>query len=199
MSCLLRRKLSNYLLDNGITLNNYRDSHNWKENKSIMKSTSIITILELEANAYPFLEDFLFEAIYVPEGSPPLNKSIIFQPDLYCYIKDFGRKHDLGFIIEANKKPVGAIWTRLFSEEQKGYGFIDNETPELSMAINTDFRNQGLGTQLLEKMILKLQELSYKKVSLSVDKRNFASQLYLKFEFQKHQMDGNTVVMVKVL
>jgi GNAT superfamily N-acetyltransferase len=156
-------------------------------------------VRELKENAYPFLEDFLFEAIYVPEGSPPLDKSIIFQPDLYCYVKDFGQQHDLGFIVESDNKPVGAIWTRLFSDEQKGYGFVDNETPELSMAINPDFRNKGFGTQLLEKMLSKLQESGYKKVSLSVDKRNFAYQLYLKFGFQEHQMDGNTVVMVKVL
>ena len=158
-----------------------------------------LTIKEIVIYTYPFLEQFLYEAIYVHEGSTFPDKSIIFQPNLYCYIKDFGRKHDLGFIIETDEKPVGAIWTRLFAEEQKGYGFVDNETPELSMAINPDFRNQGFGTQLLEKMFLKLQDSRYKKVSLSVDKRNFAYQLYLKFGFQEHQMDGNTVVMVKVL
>ncbi len=67
------------------------------------------------------------------------------------------------------------------------------------MAINHDFRNQGFGTQLLEKMFLKLQESGYKKVSLSVDKRNFAFQLYQKLGFQEHQIEGNTVVMVKML
>jgi [ribosomal protein S18]-alanine N-acetyltransferase len=158
-----------------------------------------LNIHKLQEYDYPFLEDFLFEAIYIPDGSPPLDKSIIFQPELYCYVKDFGQEHDLGFIIESDDKPVGAVWTRLFSEQQKGYGYVDNETPELSMAINPDFRNQGFGTQLLEKMLLKLQESGYKKVSLSVDKRNFAYQLYLKFGFQEHQIDGNTVVMAKVL
>jgi GNAT superfamily N-acetyltransferase len=172
---------------------------NYNDDESIMKTTLIITILELEASVHSFLEGFLFEAIYIPDGSPPLDKSIIFQPDLYCYVKDFGREHDLGFIIESDNKPVGAIWTRLFSNKQKGYGFVDNETPELSMAINPDFRNQGFGTQLLEKMLLKLQESGYKKVSLSVDKRNFAYQLYQKLGFQEHQIEGNTVVMVKVL
>jgi ribosomal protein S18 acetylase RimI-like enzyme len=156
-------------------------------------------IRKLEAPTYPFLEDFLFEAIYIPEGSPPLDKSIIFQPELYNYVKDFGQENDLGFIIESDNKPVGAIWTRLFSDEQKGYGFVDNETPELSMAINANFRNQGFGRQLLEKMFLKLQESGYKKVSLSVDRRNFAYQLYQKVGFQEHQIEGNTVVMIKDL
>jgi ribosomal protein S18 acetylase RimI-like enzyme len=156
-------------------------------------------IRELQMEDYPFLEDFLYEAIYVHEGDEIPDKSIIFYPELYSYIKDFGREHDLGFIIEANHKPVGAIWTRLFSEEQRGYGFVDIETPELSMAINPDFRNQGFGRQLLEKMFSKLQDSGYKQVSLSVDKRNFAYQLYQKMGFQEHQIEGNTVVMVKDL
>jgi ribosomal protein S18 acetylase RimI-like enzyme len=156
-------------------------------------------IRELRVDDYPFLEDFLYEAIYVHEGDAIPDKTIIFYPELYSYIKDFGREHDLGFIIKANHKPVGAIWTRLFSAEQSGYGFVDIETPELSMAINTDFRNQGFGRQLLEKMFFKLQDSGYKQVSLSVDKRNFAYQLYQKMGFQEHQIEGNTVVMVKDL
>lgn len=164
-----------------------------------MRITTITPFRKIEVTDFPFLEHFLYEAIYIHEGDSIPDKSIIFYPELYCYIKDFGQKHDLGFIIESDNKPVGAIWTRLFSEEQRGYGFVDNETPELSMAINSDFRNQGFGRQLLEKMFSKLQESGYKQVSLSVDKRNFAYQLYLKFGFQEHQMDGNTVVMVKVL
>ncbi len=176
----------------------------WKSDLKIEIDTELYKpktpyIRELEVYDYPFLEDFLFEAIYVPEGSPPLDKSIIFYPELYSYVKDFGQKHDLGFIIESDRKPVGAIWMRLFSEEQKGYGFVDNETPELSMAINADFRNQGFGKKLLEKMFLKLQESGYKQVSLSVDKRNFAYQLYLKCGFEERQIEGNTVVMIKIL
>jgi ribosomal protein S18 acetylase RimI-like enzyme len=164
-----------------------------------MSITATISVREIKANNYPYLEDFLFEAIYIHEGDSIPDKSIIFYPELYCYVKDFGQKHDLGFIIECDNKPVGAIWTRLFSEEQRGYGFVDNETPELSMAINSDFRNQGFGRQLLERMFLKLQELGYEQVSLSVDKRNFAYKLYQKMGFQEHQIEGNTVVMVKVL
>jgi ribosomal protein S18 acetylase RimI-like enzyme len=156
-------------------------------------------IRELQVDDYPFLEDFLYEAIYVHEGDAIPDKTIIFYPELYSYVKDFGREHDLGFIIEANNKPVGAIWTRLFSAEQRGYGFVDCETPELSMAINSDFRNQGFGRQLLEKMFSKLKESGYKQVSLSVDKRNFAYQLYKKMGFQEYQIEGNTVVMIKDL
>jgi ribosomal protein S18 acetylase RimI-like enzyme len=146
----------------------------------------------------PFLEEMLFQAIFVPEGSPKLDKTIIFEPFLHHYIKDFGQKNDFALVAENGGKLVGAIWIRLFSEVQKGYGFVDTDTPELSMAIDSDFRNQGIGSQLLTEMLDKMKNLSYKQVSLSVDTRNFAYQLYLKFGFQVLEMSGHTAVMVKV-
>jgi ribosomal protein S18 acetylase RimI-like enzyme len=145
----------------------------------------------------PFLEDMLYQAVFVPEGSPKLDKTIIFEPFLHHYIKGFGQKNDFALVAENGGKLVGAIWIRLFSEAQKGYGFVDANTPELSMAIDSDFRNQGIGSQLLTEMLDKMKNLSYKQVSLSVDTRNFAYNMYLKFGFQMHEMTEHTAVMVK--
>jgi ribosomal protein S18 acetylase RimI-like enzyme len=114
-----------------------------------------------------FLEEMLFQAIFIPEGNPQLDKTIIFEPTLYHYIKDFGRKHDLALVAENEGELVGAIWIRLFSEAQKGYGFVDADTPELSMEIDPDFRNQGIGSQLLLEMLEKINNLNFKQVSLS--------------------------------
>lgn len=118
--------------------------------------------------------------------------------NLHHYIKDFGQKNDFALVAENKDKLVGAIWIRLFSEAQIGYGFVDADTPEISMAIDSNFRNQGIGSQLLTEMLEKMKHLSYKQVSLSVDTRNFAYQLYLKFAFQVREMSGHTAVMVKI-
>jgi GNAT superfamily N-acetyltransferase len=155
-------------------------------------------IREMAIEETSFLEEMLFQAIFIPEGSPKLDKTIIFQPFLYHYIQDFGKKQDLALVAENEGKLVGAIWIRLFSEAQKGYGFVDADTPELSMAIGPDFRNQGIGSQLLLEMLKKMPDLGYKQVSLSVDTRNFAYQLYLKFGFYVLKMSGHTAVMVKI-
>jgi [ribosomal protein S18]-alanine N-acetyltransferase len=155
-------------------------------------------IREIKVAEIYFLEEMLFQAIFIPEGNPALDKKIIFEPFLHHYIKDFGQKNDFALVTESEGKLVGAIWIRLFSEAQKGYGFVDADTPEVSMAIEPDFRNQGIGSQLLGEMLEKMQTLNYKQVSLSVDTRNFAYQLYLKFGFQVHEMSGHTAVMVKV-
>ena len=50
---------------------------------------NIRTILESEES---LLQDFLYEAVFVPEGVPAQPKSIINQPELQVYTADFGKK-----------------------------------------------------------------------------------------------------------
>ena len=40
------------------------------------------------------LQDFLYQAVFVPEGVPAPPKSIISQPELQIYITGFGTKKD---------------------------------------------------------------------------------------------------------
>lgn len=154
-----------------------------------------MTIRSIKKKEIPFLEDMLYQAIFIPEGAPQLDKNVIFIPELYPYIKDFGKKTDIGLVAEVEGKLVGAIWTRVF----KGYGFFDETTPELSMAISPNFRNKGIGSKLLIAILSKLKNLGYHQVSLSVDNRNFAYQLYQKMGFKDIEIHGYSVLMVKVL
>lgn len=60
------------------------------------------------------LENFLYEAIFVPEGMLPPPKSIIKEPELQIYVKDFGKnKDDIGLFAEVEEKAVGAVWVRI--------------------------------------------------------------------------------------
>jgi ribosomal protein S18 acetylase RimI-like enzyme len=152
-----------------------------------------IKIRGIKKQEFPFLEDMLYQAIFIPEGATKFDKNIIFTLELYPYIKDFGQKNDIGLVAEMDGQLVGAIWTRLF----KGYGFIDEATPELSMAIDTDFRGKRIGSKLLDAMFICLQKKGYKQVSLSVDKRNFAYKLYQNCGFQDFEVKENSVLMVK--
>jgi GNAT superfamily N-acetyltransferase len=153
-----------------------------------------LIIRAIKTHEIPFLEQMLYNAIFIPEDTIKPDRNIIFTPELYPYISDFGKENDIGLIAEIDGKLIGAIWTRFF----KGYGFIDEKTPELSMAIDIDFRHKGIGSKLLDSMLLELQKLNYQQVSLSVDKRNFAYKLYQKRGFQDHKVLGNSVLMLKV-
>ncbi len=158
-----------------------------------------LKIREMTPSETPFLEEMLFQAIFTPEGKTPPEKSLIFEPFLYHYIDDFGKKKDIALVAEMDNKLIGAIWLRLFTEAKKGYGFVDTHTPELSMAVDFPHRNSGIGAILLKEMLEKSKKKGYKQVSLSVDKRNFAYQLYLKFGFEAHQIEGHTATMLNIL
>ena len=63
------------------------------------------------------LEDFLYEAIYVPEGESAPPRSIINQPELQVYISDFGKeKDDIGMVAEADGQLIGAVWVRIMND-----------------------------------------------------------------------------------
>lgn len=85
------------------------------------------TIRELSSNEYKILEDFLYEAIFLPEGVDSPSRDIIKQPELQLYISEFGKEDDNAFVAEIDGKVVGAVWTRIMND----YGHIDDRTPFL--------------------------------------------------------------------
>lgn len=127
------------------------------------------------------LEDFLYEAIYVPEGEPAPPRSIINQPELQVYISDFGKeKDDIGMVAEADGQIIGAVWVRVMND----YGHIDNNTPSFAISVYKDYRGLGTGTDLMKEMLRVLKARGYKQASLSVQKANYAVRMYQKVGFQ---------------
>ena len=138
----------------------------------------IRTISEKEAS---LLEDFLYEAIFVPEGVPAPPKSIINQPELKLYIDGFGnKKDDIGLVTEIDKKAVGAVWVRIMDD----YGHVDHDTPSFAISLRKDYRGLGIGTALMKEMLRILKGRGYKQASLSVQKANYAVKMYLKTGFE---------------
>ncbi len=127
------------------------------------------------------LEDFLYEAIYVPEGESAPPRSIINQPELQVYISDFGKeKDDIGMVAEADGQIIGAVWVRVMND----YGHIDNNTPSFAISVYKDYRGLGTGTDLMKEMLCVLKARGYKQASLSVQKANYAVRMYQKVGFQ---------------
>jgi [ribosomal protein S18]-alanine N-acetyltransferase len=139
---------------------------------------------KIQESDYPFLREMLYEAIYIPEGEKPLPNSTIDTPELSKYIDNWGRFGDIGLLALIDNKPAGAIWSRLYSEDRKGYGYIDDVTPELSMAVSDGFRYHGIGTKLLIMFFDLAKKHEFKALSLSVDKRNRACNLYKRLGFE---------------
>jgi len=146
---------------------------------------SDIVIRQIRACEFERLEDMLYEAIYQPNEQTPIPRSVLKVPEVYVYIKDFGKlKDDYCFVAELSEKIVGAVWVRILSGKPKGYGNIDDKTPEFAISLFKAYRNQGIGTQLMSKMIDHLRENGYAQTSLSVQKENYAVKLYKKLGFE---------------
>lgn len=141
------------------------------------------TIRKLEPEEIGVLRDIFYHAIFMPEDADPLPMSIVDHPDLVKYHQDWGREGDIAMVAESEGEIVGAAWCRLWTDVEKGYGYVADDIPELSMAVIPDYRSMGAGTQLLEELFRAAKEAGYKALSISVEKRNRAVQLYQRLGF----------------
>ncbi len=118
--------------------------------------------------------------------------SIVDDESLQIYIRDFGKlPDDRCLVAELNGKVVGAIWSRIVND----YGHIDDHTPSIAISLYKEYRNQGIGTELLKQMLGLLKADGYKSVSLSVQKANYAMKMYQKAGFQVISEDAEEAIM----
>jgi ribosomal protein S18 acetylase RimI-like enzyme len=147
-----------------------------------------------------FLEDMLYQSLYVPEGHEPFPKDIIHRPELAKYVEQWGKTGDIAFIAVDSKKDslIGAIWLRLLEGSQKGYGYVNDETPEVGVAVLPEYRGQGIGTQLFEGLF-EAASVLYNAISLSVSKGNPAQKLYESLGFEVFAEDETAITMLKFI
>ena len=78
-----------------------------------MKNVSY-RIRKLRQKEIHILDDFLYEAIFIPEGTKAPPKEIIKEPELQVYVADFGeKKDDICYVAEISGKIAGAVWCRI--------------------------------------------------------------------------------------
>lgn len=149
-------------------------------------------IREIKESEYQVLTDFLYEAIFIPEGMEKPPKSVIDKPELKVYITDFGKEDDWCLVAEAQEKIVGAVWVRIMDD----YGHIDNETPSFAISLYEEYRHMGIGTALMKAMLQFLKGKGYKQTSLSVQKANYAVNMYRKVGFEVIDENEEEYIMV---
>ena len=126
-----------------------------------------MNIREIQPNEYPLLDNFLYDAIFIPEGIAPPPIDIIQLPELQHYILNFGTQKD-----------------------------DFEQTPSLSISVKKEYRKKGIGTTLMKQMLFYLQQKGYHQVSLSVQKANYACKMYLKLGFEIVKINQEDYIMV---
>lgn len=150
-------------------------------------------IRKIKEDEYGLLNDFLYEAIFIPEGASAPPKSIIDLPELQVYVAEFGkRKDDLGFAAFADGKAVGAVWVRVMED----YGHLEDGVPSFAISLYREYRGRGIGTALMKKMLWELKQRGYPKASLAVQKANYAVKMYQNVGFEIVEEKEEEYIMV---
>ena len=154
-----------------------------------------MSIREMEKSDYHILEEFIYWAIFVPPDSELPKRDIIYNPDVFIYIENFGQDDDCGVVADVGGKVIGVALTRIIP----AYGHIDDETPELAIAVLPEYRNQGIGIKLMEKLFELLTGRGYTQTSLAVQKENPAVNFYLRLGYDIISESSEEYLMVKKL
>jgi GNAT superfamily N-acetyltransferase len=115
------------------------------------------------------------------------------------YVDNWGREGDVAVIAHETGNRVGAAWFRLFRQDEPGYGFLDERTPELSIAVVPSRRRHGVGQELLDALLEQARAAGHEQVSLSVEKDSPAVSFYERNGFTGGGESDGGLVMVRRL
>lgn len=152
-----------------------------------------INIRMINDNEYKVLDDFLYEAIFIPEGVALPPRDIINTLELQVYVQGFGKQEgDICFVAELDSKVIGAVWVRIMDD----YGHMEDGVPSFAISLYKEYRGLGIGTKMMEQMLVELKCRGYKRTSLSVQKANYAVLMYKNVGFKIVDENDEEYIMV---
>ena len=145
-------------------------------------------IRDLRDEDLGFLREMLYEALdWRPGVDLPPIEWVLEHPQVAPFHEGWGRAGDAGLVADEDDRLVGVAWYRFFTCEKHGEGFVDEETPELAIAVVDGFRGRGIGRALMEALHARAREAEIRRLSLSVDADNPARRLYLRLGYVDYE------------
>ncbi len=147
-----------------------------------------------------FLADMVVEAANWRAGSTRPRPTVLSDPVYRNYIAGWQRPADHGVVaVDHDGRAVGAAWYRLFSPEASVHGFVASGVPELIIGVRPLWRSQGVGRSLLRALTDGARANGYARLTLSVERDNFAGALYRSEGFAVVGSRGDRETMVRSL
>jgi GNAT superfamily N-acetyltransferase len=132
----------------------------------------------------PFLREMLCAALdWQPGRKLPPRELVLEHPQVVVFHEEWGRDGDAGVVAEEDGEPVGTAWWRFFTADRHGEGFVDEDTPELAIAVVDGHRGRGIGGALMEALHEHGRRAGIARVSLSVEPENPAKRLYARLGY----------------
>ena len=156
-----------------------------------------VFIRAARADDVDFLTDMLIES-FNWTGEHHLERSqVMGNPDVAHYVDGWPRSGDVGVVaLDDEGKRIGAAWVRLLAADDPGFGYVDPDTPEVTVAIDPAHRGKGVGRAMLEALLDAAAAHGYRRVSLSVEDGNPAARLVHDLGFEDvRDADGSTTMV----
>jgi ribosomal protein S18 acetylase RimI-like enzyme len=115
------------------------------------------------------------------------------------YVDGWGRPGDVAVVAAEGANRVGAAWFRRFGAAAPGYGFVDEATPELTIAVVPSRRRHGVGQELLDALLGRARAEGVGALSLSVQKDSAAVAFYERNGFERVGERDGALTMVRRL
>lgn len=141
----------------------------------------------------------LYEAVYW-RASPmkPTFDDALADPDFTRSLADWRtRQGDTAVIATIEAMPAGAAWYRFWTDDNHIRGYINATIPVLVIGVHGDYRHQGIGTAMLERLIDYASVQRIQHMSLAVSKDNHAINLYRQQDFTEYADRGDTLIMIR--
>jgi ribosomal protein S18 acetylase RimI-like enzyme len=129
-------------------------------------------------------------------GALPPFELVVAHPQVKIFHEGWGRAGDTALVAEDGGRLVGLVWYRFFDEAEHGEGFVDDDAPELAIAVDEGFRGQGIGAALMGAMHERARRDGVSRISLSVDRDNPAKRLYVRLGYLDFEPDDDLGRMV---
>lgn len=147
-----------------------------------------------------FLADMVVEAANWRQGAARPRHEIIGGPEYGRYLSGWMRPGDAGVVaLDAQDTPVGAAWFRMLPRTEPGFGYIGTGVPELVIGVRPIWRAHGVGRTLLRDLCTLARGQGFGRISLSVERGNFARTLYRSEGFAVTEAGNGRDTMVKRL
>lgn len=152
----------------------------------------------LTEDDHEFQQAMLMEAAFWrPDAERPPVEDVIARPEFARLVGRWGRDGDAGFVaVTEDGDPVGAIWYRLFTDDDHSWGYVSSEIPEFAIGVVAQHRGQEIGATLIQRLLDHARDTGIAQVSLSVETENPARNLYARLGFRRIGEVDNAWTMV---
>ena len=148
-----------------------------------------------------FMREMLYQGVYwraIADQNPPPFEQALADPQVNKALAAWGESAgDQGVVAMHNNTPIGAAWYRFWTDENNIRGYIEESIPALIIAVHSDYRDRGIGKQMLEWLVGHATTEGIEKISLMVAKDNQAINLYRKCGFTEYADRGASVLMLR--